>query len=269
MKKVHLEIVLGTVFVLIGAILLTIMALQEQDRLSQYEGQQAAAQIEFGAAVYETNCTSCHGDYAQGIPGKAPCLRCEELFSTRLDEVGWEGSLEDYLVSVVSTGRQISTRPELYQGEGQGPPVMPTWAEQFGGPLREDQVRAVAAFIVNFEEWAMNPELVPTPIVALPPDDPTALGRLVFVQQGCVGCHTVSGISEATTGPVLDGIATRAETQVEGLSAEEYIHESIVDPGAYVIDGFDGGLMPQNFTELVSEEELENLVAFMLTLTEE
>jgi mono/diheme cytochrome c family protein len=269
MRRVQTEIILGILFVLISAGLLAAIAVKEEDRLSGYEEEQLASRIEYGAGVFETNCTGCHGEYAQGIPGKAPCLRCDELFSSRLDEIGWGGTLEDYIVSVVTTGRQISTRPELYQGEGLGPPVMPTWSEEFGGPLREDQIRAVAAFIVNFEPWAMDPELVPTPVFAFDPDDPTALGRLVFVQMGCIGCHTVAGLSEATTGPVLDGVATRGETRKDGYTAEDYIRESILDPGAYVVEGFDNGLMPVIFGETISEEDLDNLVAFLLTLTEE
>ena len=153
MKRVQTQIILGILFVLVSAGLLAAMAVKEEDRLTTYVEEQRAEQIEYGAGVFETNCTGCHGEYAQGIPGKAPCLRCSDLFTNRLKEVGWGGTLEDYIVSVVTTGRQISTRPELYQGEGKGPPVMPTWSEQFGGPLRADQVRAVAAFIVNFQPW--------------------------------------------------------------------------------------------------------------------
>ena len=65
---------------------------------------------------------------------------------------------------------------------------MPTWSEEFGGPLRKDQIRAVAAFIVNFEPWAEDASLVPTPIVAevirfLPgKSDPTSLPFLLPVR---------------------------------------------------------------------------------------
>ena len=127
MKRVQLEIVLGTVFVLLSAVILIYLGVGEQQRLKDYEELQKGEQIEFGAAVYEANCTRCHGDQAQGT-AIAPCLRCEELFTTRLEEVGWEGSLEDYVISVVTTGRRVSTRPELYPGEGK--PAMPTWSEK-------------------------------------------------------------------------------------------------------------------------------------------
>lgn len=269
MKRVHLEIVLGTIFVFLSAAIIIAMSIDEPARLDKFLGEQSASQVEFGAGIFEINCTNCHGEYAQGIPGKAPCLRCAELFETRIDDLGWQGSLESYIVSVVTTGRQISTRPELYLGEGSGPPVMPTWSEAFGGPLRPDQVRAVAAFIVSFEEWALSPELVPTPLVSIGPDaPPELLGQLVFVGQGCIGCHTVEGLSTGAVGPILDGLASRAGDQVSDLSAEDYIRESIFNPGAFVVEGFADGLMPANFSDLIPEEDFENLVAFLLSLME-
>lgn len=268
MKRIHLEIALGTLFIIASSVILILMASEEPARLARYEQQQLASQIEFGAGVYEVNCTSCHGSHAQGVPGKAPCLRCPDLFEGRIQEVGWQGSLEDYIISVVTTGRQISTRPGLYQGEGQGPPVMPTWSEKFGGPLRDDQIRAVAAFIMNFEDWAANPEAVPTPLFVVDSSDPVALGRVAMVQYGCTGCHTIDGLSEAVTGPRLNGVATRGES-IEGYSsAEEYIRASILNPNEYLVEGFNEGVMPVNFGDVLPEVDLENIVLYLLTLTE-
>jgi ferredoxin len=82
---------------------------------------------------------------------------------------------------------------------------------------------------------------------------------------GCRICHSLDpGV--VLVGPSFDGIATRAATRVPGLSAEEYIRQSILDPDAYVVDGFPAGQMLQNYAELLTEEDIENLVAFLLTL---
>ena len=143
---------------------------------------------------------------------------------------------------------------------------MPTWSEKFGGPLRDDEINAVAAFIMAFEEWAMNPDLVPTPIVDLgDTSDPVARGRVVFITAGCNACHTISGISTGTVGPPLDGLATHAADRVAGLTAEEYIQQSILDPSAYLVEGFNDGIMPQNFSDLLTEEQIADLLAFLLT----
>jgi sulfur oxidation c-type cytochrome SoxX len=268
MKRVQLEIVLGTILVLLSAAIVIVMGIREPQRLADYVIQQRGRQIEFGAGVFTTNCTRCHGSQAQGITGIAPSLRDEHFFNERIAEVGWGGTLEDYIVAVVTTGRQISTRPELYVGGGK--PAMPTWSDRFGGPLRDDQIRAVAAFIMNFEQYA-NGEL-PTPVPIGPLVDestPEGRGQAIFTQAGCIACHTITGISNGTVGPVLDGLADRAGDRVAGLTAEEYIHQSIVDPNAYVVEGFPPDVMPQNFAELLTEEQIQDLIAFLMARTAE
>jgi mono/diheme cytochrome c family protein len=265
MKRVQLEIVLGTILVLLSSAIVIILGVREPQRLADFAVQQRAQLIEFGASVFVTNCTRCHGSQAQGITGIAPSLRDEHFFTERLAEVGWGGSLEDYIVSVVTTGRQISTRPELYLGGGK--PAMPTWSEKFGGPLRDDQIRAVAAFIMNFEPYALG-QVATLPPLAPPADESTPEGRgqAVFLQAGCTACHTITGISSGNVGPVLDGFASLAGSRVSGLTAEEYIQQSIEDPSAFVVEGFSDGIMPQNFAQVLSADQISDLVAFLMTL---
>jgi mono/diheme cytochrome c family protein len=271
MKRVQLEIVLGTLLVLLSVAMVIILGVQEPQRLAEYTVQQRAEVIEFGATVFTTNCTACHGSQGQGIAGVAPSLRDEHFFTERLDEIGWQGGLEDYIISIVTTGRQISTRPDLYAGSTGNPPVMPTWSEKFGGPLREDQIRAVAAFVMNFRPYALGE--VPTSIPLGPLVDestPEGRGQVVFSVAGCTACHAISGISTGTIGPALDGLATRAATRVAGLTAEEYIRQSLLDPNAYVVEGFAAengeSVMPNNFGETLTEEQIGDLVSFLLTL---
>ncbi|MEN8235600.1 MAG: hydrogenase iron-sulfur subunit [Actinomycetota bacterium] len=85
------------------------------------------------------------------------------------------------------------------------------------------------------------------------------------VNTGCRVCHSLKpGV--VIIGPSFDGIATRAGSTLSGLTAEEYLYESIVDPDAYVVEGFDPGVMLQNFDDTLTDEQIENLVAFLLTL---
>ena len=46
----------------------------------------------------------------------------------------------------------------------------------------------------------------------------------------------------------------------------EYIHTSITQPGAFVVEGFQDGVMPLNFGETLSEQDINDLVAYLLTL---
>jgi len=267
MKRVQLEIVLGTILVLLSVAIVIVLGVQEPQRLADYTVHQRAEQIEFGASVFTTYCTTCHGSQAQGIAGVAPSLRDEFFFTQRLKEVGWVGSLEDYIISMVTTGRQISTRPELYGGSTGRPPVMPTWSEKFGGPLRDDQIRAAAAFIMNFEPYALGEVATSIPLGPVADEStPEGRGQVAFSAAGCTACHTISGISIGTIGPALDGLATRAASRVSGLTAEEYIRQSILEPSTYVVESFPDGRMPQNFGEILTEEQINDLIAFLLTL---
>lgn len=86
-----------------------------------------------------------------------------------------------------------------------------------------------------------------------------AVGEQIF-STTCAGCH---GETDGA-GPARVGIGERAASRVEGQSAEEYIHESIVDPSAHVVEGF-GDIMPKDYETQFSEEEINSLVAYLLT----
>jgi cytochrome c2 len=81
---------------------------------------------------------------------------------------------------------------------------------------------------------------------------------------GCRVCHSIKP-GEKKVGPSLAGIATRAATRVPDMSAEEYIRQSIVDPGAYVVEDFPNVMLP-DMAEKLSDQDMEDLIAFLMTL---
>lgn len=80
----------------------------------------------------------------------------------------------------------------------------------------------------------------------------------------CAGCHSVENDARLV-GPGLLSVAERAETRVEGMTAAEYLYQSIVDPSALVVAGY-FNMMPKDFGQLYSDEEINALVAYMLSL---
>ncbi len=97
------------------------------------------------------------------------------------------------------------------------------------------------------------------------PPTPAAIdGKTVFLTKGCTSCHSIEGISEtAEIGPNLTGLADRAGDRVKGLSADQYIRQSVLDPQAFIVDGY-GPLMP---TLPLNTDELDALVGFLLAET--
>lgn len=87
------------------------------------------------------------------------------------------------------------------------------------------------------------------------------------VNAGCRICHSLEK-DEVIIGPSFYGIADRAGSRVSGMTAEEYLHESIVNPNAYVVTGFPKGQMIQNFGKILTEEQINDLMAFLMTLKE-
>jgi mono/diheme cytochrome c family protein len=82
-----------------------------------------------------------------------------------------------------------------------------------------------------------------------------ALGKALFVSEGCGGCHTLKAAgTSGKTGPDLD-------TALKGKDAE-FIRESIVDPNAEIAQGFQQGIMPP-YGETLDSKQVANLVAFL------
>ena len=87
---------------------------------------------------------------------------------------------------------------------------------------------------------------------------------------GCVACHTIPGISGAVgqVGPDLTNIGVEAASRRDGYTAEAYIHESIVEPNAFIVpDCPTGPCIAGTMPVLPLEEaQLEVIVNYLLTL---
>ena len=82
---------------------------------------------------------------------------------------------------------------------------------------------------------------------------------------GCATCHSTEP-GTIIVGPSLAGIGTLAAQRVEGISAEEYLRQSITEPDAYLLEGYPKGVMPSKYATDLSPEEIDGLTAYLLTL---
>jgi cytochrome c oxidase subunit 2 len=90
---------------------------------------------------------------------------------------------------------------------------------------------------------------------------PGTSGKAVFASNGCASCHTFKAAgATAKIGPDLDKLA--AEAQRAGQPLEQFIHESIVNPNAYVEPGYPKNVMPSTFAQL-PKAQLDALVKFL------
>jgi mono/diheme cytochrome c family protein len=82
---------------------------------------------------------------------------------------------------------------------------------------------------------------------------------------GCITCHSLEP-DVVIVGPSQAGLGTRAATRVPGQSAEDYIRESITVPNAYIVEGFTEGVMYQNYATDLTEDQINDIIAYTLTL---
>jgi mono/diheme cytochrome c family protein len=81
---------------------------------------------------------------------------------------------------------------------------------------------------------------------------------------GCAGCHE----GDNHVGPATEGTYTRIEETrlndpaLAGYTIEQYIVESIVQPGQYVVPGHQN-IMPTNFGDRLTAQEMADLLLFL------
>ena len=84
-------------------------------------------------------------------------------------------------------------------------------------------------------------------------------------QAGCATCHSLEA-GVVIVGPSMAGIGSRAGSTVSGQSAEEYLKDSILHPDSHLVEGFPAGTMSQVWGDELSSEQVDQLVAYLLTL---
>ncbi len=95
--------------------------------------------------------------------------------------------------------------------------------------------------------------------------NPAEFGAKLYVSKTCVTCHSTDG--RAMNGPTFQGIFGHEVTMSDGSKItvdENYIRESILNPQAKVVMGFQP-IMP-TFQGLIKDHEIDALIAFIKSL---
>jgi mono/diheme cytochrome c family protein len=94
--------------------------------------------------------------------------------------------------------------------------------------------------------------------------DPVERGRQVYRDKACSSCHQI-GSDGGTVGPPLTHIGSLAGTRKPPTTAEEYIRESIREPGAYLVPGFPD-TMSRGIDRGMTQEDFDDLVRYLASL---
>lgn len=95
-------------------------------------------------------------------------------------------------------------------------------------------------------------------------------GRRLYQLVGCVGCHSIDGVSHASIGPTWKGLYGKQRPLAKGapvLADEAYIRESILEPTAKLAAGYSRGeyAMP-SYAGVLTDPQIEALVLFIKSL---
>lgn len=118
------------------------------------------------------------------------------------------------------------------------------------------------------------PQLLPAMVPLVTGEEPV---DQLFTKAGCPVCHTIPGIraAEGRVGPKLDlgrtGPVRLADPRYRGqaTTVHEYVIESILNPGVYVVAGYPDRAMPRWYGQKLSAAALEKVASYLESLRDE
>lgn len=189
--------------------------------------------LQQGAQVFAENCAVCHGEDGQGRigatlaknwPSIRPDLRVKDTV-----ERGIPGTL------------------------------MPAWGAAYGGPLTEQEIDAVTAYILSWQEGGeiyIFPTATPiTGLVLTPPPGVTGdpnRGAILFASN-CAVCHGLSGEGRVGANLAKDWSSIRPDLRVKSV-IEAGIEDTVMPAWSQTHGG------------PLTEQEINDITAFVLTL---
>ncbi|HKN80181.1 MAG TPA: cytochrome c [Actinomycetota bacterium] len=119
----------GVAVLLLLVLAFPLYRLTEDQRLDDALASENDAQIVAGRQLYALNCTSCHGERGQGVD--APALNSQEFLQSVSDA---------QMHGIIAGGIPGS--------------AMPAWLDEYGGPLTDQQIAAVVAYVRSWQDTA-------------------------------------------------------------------------------------------------------------------
>ncbi len=188
---------------------------------------QEDADLERGEQLFTQQCGSCHALTAAGTQA----------------EIGPD--LDRAFAASRASGMDQDTIEGVVEGQIQNPrPASPEDTEVYmpANLVEGEDLRDVAAYVAS--------------VAGVPGIEPPEFVAPEFFATNCGGCHVLGAAgTTGTVGPNLDEM-------LAGQSPDQ-ISESITDPNAQLTPGFPAGVMPQNYGDVLTPQQLRQLVEFL------
>jgi mono/diheme cytochrome c family protein len=195
-----------------------------------------------GAQLFQERCSGCHSLAAAASNGSAANVPKGQRFN----------------------GPNFNQRKETYEralyaitNGGFSGAVMPQ------NIVTGADAKVVAQFVAKYSGKDVHTPVSPSQMAGggmtkpapAPKQDLAAVGASVFAQNGCGACHQLTAAgANGKVGPTLNGIGTDSAAMLK---------TSIVNPNAVVEKGYAKNVMPLNFGQLLTAEQINGLVAYL------
>jgi len=115
----------------------------------------------------------------------------------------------------------------------------------------------------EFQAWAASAQAAAEQLT------PAELGAKVAAEYGCLSCHSLDG--SRLVGPSWQGLFGSETVFEDGTTAvadEDYLRTAITDTNAQIVQGYPANVMPQDFEDRLTEEEINALIEYIKSLGE-
>lgn len=223
-----------------------------------------------GQEQYNTYCSVCHGKTGGGngviMEGEYGYTPAPDFHQSRIRDLA-DGEIYSAIANGIRTmpsyAHQIKVEDRwaivaYIRALQRSQNASEEDVEQFGGDLSALQQEHSEELAEETEEDSGDSD----------EDEVSAeRGEQVFQENACQSCHSVDG-SGGMIGPTLADLYGNEENLDDGSTVtadEDYLIESIVEPNAKIVEGYDPVMAPYGH---LSDAEVESLVEYIKTLSD-
>ncbi len=184
----------------------------EATRRDEALAERQAALVAAGRDLWAVNCSTCHGPGGEGLPG-FPALNAREFLEEASD-----GQIHHLIAGGVPGT------------------AMAAWWNELGGPLTDDQIQALVAFIRSWEssapsrpDWrspappSPSPEESPAPEESPSPEAPErAVEEITVTERGCEPLEIEVGAGRPFTLRYANQTAHGSSFEAESLGQHQH-----------------------------------------------
>lgn len=224
-----------------------------------------------GQNQYNTYCAPCHGITGDGqgiiMVGRYGYVPAPTYHMDRLRDIE-----DGYIYSTIANGiRNMPSYAHQVAVEDRWAIVSYVRALQRSQYVPEEEIQEydidLASLQQDFQE-AQEKELAKQEAQAASGggEITAARGQQIYEQNACQTCHSRDGSDGI--GPTHQNIFGRQEQLTDGNTItvdEEYLVESIVNPNAKIVEGYDPVMAPYSF---LSDDEVQSLVVYLKSLSD-